>query len=68
MVCYFRLGLIGYGVRVHDKVLDHTNPKVACEILDLTADMTTCCLMSDDIDEVSEVNDHLAYIVDIHYS
>lgn len=51
-VC-FRLGLIGYGVRVQDNVLHHTNPKVACEVLDLTAgDMATSCLMTDDIDEV----------------
>jgi hypothetical protein len=54
LLACFRLGLIGYGVRVHDNVLHHENQKVACEILDLAAEMRTSCLMTDEVDEVSE--------------
>mmetsp|Transcript_11759 Transcript_11759/g.21827 ORF Transcript_11759/g.21827 Transcript_11759/m.21827 type:complete len:712 (+) Transcript_11759:58-2193(+) len=53
-----RLGLIGYGVRVNDNVMHHTNRKVACEILDLTKKMSTSCIMSDDVDEVNIAQFH----------
>ena len=33
-------------------MLHHENKKVSCEILDLSSNMPTCCLMTDEIDEV----------------
>ena len=46
-------GLIGYGVRSEGAVEHHAHRKVACEVMRL-ADMTSKCVMSDEVDEVRE--------------
>lgn len=46
-----KYGLIGYGVRSEGAVEHHAHRKVACEIMRLS-DMSSECVMSDDVDEV----------------
>lgn len=52
-----KYGLIGYGVRSEGAVEHHAHRKVACEIMRLS-DMSSECVMSDDVDEVNIAQFH----------